>query len=42
MAFNYGRKTLEIKNPFKTEGLLDLILGYSHYYWEYYLFFEYV
>ncbi len=27
MAFNYGRKTLEIKNPFKTEGLLDLILG---------------
>jgi hypothetical protein len=27
MAFNYGRKTLEIKNPFKTEGLLDLIFG---------------
>jgi hypothetical protein len=27
MAFNYGKNTLEIKNPFKTEGLLDLILG---------------
>ncbi|MCB9201936.1 MAG: hypothetical protein H6604_02645 [Flavobacteriales bacterium] len=27
MAFSYGKKDLEIKNPFKEEGLLDLILG---------------
>jgi len=27
MAFNYGKKTMEIGNPFKTEGILDLFLG---------------
>lgn len=27
MAFNYGKNTIEIKNPFKAEGLMDLILG---------------
>ena len=27
MAFNYGKKTLDIKNPFKTEGKLDLVFG---------------
>jgi len=27
MAFNYGKNTIEIKNPFKIEGLLDLIFG---------------
>ncbi|MGB7395320.1 MAG: hypothetical protein WA913_13080 [Pricia sp.] len=27
MAFNYGKTTLDIKNPFKAEGKLDLIFG---------------
>ncbi len=27
MAFSYGKDTLKIKNPFKKEGLLDIILG---------------
>ncbi len=27
MAFNYGKRTLDIKNPFKVEGRLDLIFG---------------
>ncbi|MEA1787517.1 hypothetical protein U1E44_15550 [Arenibacter sp. GZD96] len=27
MAFNYGKQTLDIKNPFKTEGLLDVVFG---------------
>ncbi|MBN1462518.1 MAG: hypothetical protein JW922_02435, partial [Paludibacteraceae bacterium] len=27
MAFDYGKDTLSIKNPFKTEGLLDIVQG---------------
>ena len=27
MAFNYGKNALDIKNPFKVEGKLDLIFG---------------
>ena len=27
MAFDYGKETLGIKNPFKQEGLIDLLTG---------------